>query len=84
MDNFQPADSCMSTSPEDVFSSSPLSTKSSENSAATKDEAELRSPVSVIEKFVEDITSPPSIISQTGRFSGQNSLISTFFIQIFS
>ncbi|XP_044476608.1 uncharacterized protein LOC123204114 [Mangifera indica] len=60
-----PADSCMSTSPEDVFSSSPLSTKSSENSAATKDEAELRSPVSVIEKFVEDITSPPSIISQT-------------------
>ncbi|XP_031278371.1 uncharacterized protein LOC116136844 [Pistacia vera] len=63
-----PEESCTSVSPEDVYTSSPLSSKSLENSAATKDKAEHQSPVSVLEKFVEDISSP-STISQPAELA---------------
>ncbi|KAJ0049147.1 hypothetical protein Pint_15154 [Pistacia integerrima] len=63
-----PEESCTSVSPEDVNTSSPLSSKSLENSAATKDKAEHQSPVSVLEKFVEDISSP-STISQPAELA---------------
>ncbi|XP_044483986.1 uncharacterized protein LOC123209946 isoform X3 [Mangifera indica] len=57
-ENFTPV------SPEDVFTSSSLSSKHFENSAAMKDKAKHQSQVSVLEKFVENITSLPSIVSQ--------------------
>lgn len=73
-ENFTPV------SPEDVFTSSSLSSKHFENSAAMKDKAEHRSQVSVLEKFVENITSLPSIVSQPGRFSGLKFLLGILFV----
>lgn len=74
-----PMESLTSPSSEDAYFSSPLSMKKLEESNGMKDKAEHASPVSVLDQFfVEDIPSPLSTISQSGRLSSQQSRVICF------